>query len=134
MLIKRFEDLKVWQEAHALVLEVYRATGEFPEHERFGLAAQQQRAASSVAANIAEGFGKRSRKEFLRYLEVSTGSLEETRYFLILSRDLKYLEPKTFSALVERLDLTNRLLGGLKKSLAQPRAFTRYSEPGTQHS
>ncbi len=134
MLVRRFEDLKVWQEAHALTLEVYRVTAEFPEGERFGLASQLQRAASSVAANIAEGFGKRSRKEFMRYLEVSNGSLEEARYFLILSRDLKYLEPKKFSVLVERLDLTNRLLGGLKKSLTQPRASTRHWEPDTQHS
>jgi|SRR3970282_53159 len=133
MLVRRFEDLKVWREAHALVLEIYKATSEFPDRERFGLAAQLQWAASSVAANIAEGFGKRSRKEFMRYLEVSNGSLEETRYFLIPSRDLRYLEPNKFSALIESLDLTNRLLGGLKKSLAKPRTFTQHSAPGTRN-
>lgn len=91
MKIQRFTDLTVWQKAHELVLFVYGATESFPERERFGITAQIRRSCASVAANIAEGFGRRTTGELLRALQIARGEIEETRYFLILSRDLGLL-------------------------------------------
>ena len=99
MKAKSFEDLLVWKKAHAYVLEIYRITKEFPRSEIFGLTAQMRRAAVSIPANIAEGFKKRTPREKIRVLNISQGSLEESRYYLILAQDLDYanigvLQPK----------------------------------------
>jgi four helix bundle protein len=99
---KSFGDLIVWQKAHQFVLEVYKYTKQFPEDEIYCLTAQFRRAAISIAANIAEGFKKRTRKDKIRYLNISQGSTEECRYYLILSRDLDYGEnAKLLSLVVE---------------------------------
>ncbi len=87
---KTFEDLVVWQKAHRFVLAVYRFTEGFPRHELFGLTSQIRRAAVSIPANIAEGFKKRSPAEKGRFFNISQASVEECRYYLILSRDLRY--------------------------------------------
>src|SRR5215470_15663311 len=87
---RTFRDLLVWQKAHAFVLAVYRFTDSFPDREKFGLSHQMRRAAVSIPANIAEGFGKRSRAEKARFLNIAEGSLEECRYYLILTEDLGY--------------------------------------------
>ncbi len=87
---KSFKDLIVWQKAHQFVLEVYKYTQKFPREEVYALTSQFRRAAVSVAANIAEGFKKRSYKDKNRFYNISQGSLEECRYYLILSRDLNY--------------------------------------------
>ena len=87
---KRFEDLIVWQKAHRLVLEVYKYSSDFPYEEKIGLTSQLRRAALSIPANIAEGFKKLGVKDKLRFLNIAQGSLEETRYYLILASDLKY--------------------------------------------
>lgn len=116
-MLKSFQELDAWKKAHNLTLEIYGVTRGFPQDERFGLISQLRRASSSVAANIAEGFGRRSTKDFLRYLEMASGSLEEVRYFLILSRDLKYLKEIQYSQLRDHCDETGKLLGGLSQSL-----------------
>lgn len=87
---KTFEDLLVWQKAHLFVLAVYRISASFPKHELFGLSSQFRRAAVSIAANIAEGFRKRSNADKIRYYNIARGSLEECRYYLILTKDLEY--------------------------------------------
>ena len=87
---RTFQQLEVWQKAHAVVLAVYRLTVEFPKHETFGLTSQMRRAAVSVPANIAEGFVKRGRADKLRFYNIAQGSLEEVRYYLILAEDLAY--------------------------------------------
>jgi four helix bundle protein len=87
---KTFEDLVVWQKSHRLVLAVYRLTQAFPRSETYGLSSQLRRAAVSVAANIAEGFRKRGKPDKVRFLNIAQGSLEESRYYLILARDLNY--------------------------------------------
>lgn len=87
---KTFEDLVVWQKAHGLVLAVYNLTAGFPRSEIYGLTSQFRRAAVSVAAYIAEGFGKRGRADKARFFNMDQGSLEECRYHLILTRDLRY--------------------------------------------
>ena len=102
-----FEDLIVWQKAHAFVLEIYRMTETFPQHEFYGLTGQPRRAAVSIPANIAEGYRKESRADKARYRNISQGSAEECRDFLILTRDLGYSDGTGASVL---LDETSRLL------------------------
>jgi four helix bundle protein len=85
-----FQELEVWRKAHAWVLTIYRMTSQFPREELFGLTSQLRRAAVSVPANIAEGFVKRGVPDKLRFYNISQGSLEECRYYLILARDLDY--------------------------------------------
>ena len=104
---KSFQDLLVWQKAHAFVLQVYRLTDGFPRHELFGLTAQLRRAAVSIPANIAEGFRKRGRPDKVRFLNVAQGSVEECRYYLILCRDLQYGDPEEARGLLQE---TSRLL------------------------
>lgn len=87
---KNFTDLIVWQKAHNLVLEVYSYTSKFPKEEVYALTTQFRRAAVSIAANIAEGFKKKSNKDKIRFYNISQGSTEECRYYLILAKDLKY--------------------------------------------
>ena len=87
---KTFEDLVVWQKAHQLVLKIYRLSKSFPRDELFGLISQLRRAATSIPANIAEGFKKRTHRDKLRFFNIAQGSAEEVRYYLILSADLKY--------------------------------------------
>src|SRR5690242_13154098 len=87
---RTFQDLMAWQKAHEFVLAVYNTTSAFPKHETYGLSSQMRRAAVSVAANIAEGFRRRGRGDKTRFLNIAAASLEESRYYLILSRDLGY--------------------------------------------
>ncbi|GAB63523.1 ribosomal protein [Candidatus Jettenia caeni] len=87
---KSFQDLIVWQKAHQFVLAVYGFSNDFPKKELYGLTSQIRRAAISIAANIAEGFKKKTRADKVRFMNISQGSLEECRYYLILTEDLKY--------------------------------------------
>ena len=91
MSMRSFTDLRVWQLAHQVSLTIYKVTRAFPPDERYGLASQVRRAAVSVAANIAEGFGRWGAKDRARFLEMAKSSAEEVRHYLILSADLQYL-------------------------------------------
>ena len=115
---RNFRDLVVWQKAHAFVLGIYRLTRNFPKEEQYGLTSQFRRAGVSIAANIAEGFVKRSRREKIRMLNIAQGSLEECKYYIILSKDLSYgfnasLEPlsqeisKILTAYIKTLELNS---------------------------
>ena len=107
MKAKTLEDLLVWKKAHAYVLEIYRMTKQFPKSEIFGLTAQMRRAAVSIPANIADGFKKRTRREKIRILNIAQGSLEESRYYLILAKDLDYANT---DVLLPRLEEVSRML------------------------
>lgn len=109
--ISTFQQLEVWQEAHKLVLMVYRVTGGFPNEEKFGLVAQMRRAAISVPANIAEGFKRRGIQDKIRFYNTSEGSLEELKYFFVLSKDLGYIPSK--DDLMTQSEIVGRLLNGL---------------------
>jgi four helix bundle protein len=89
---KRFQDLFVWQKAHQYVLSVYKHTNKYPKSELYGLVSQMRRAVVSVPANIAEGFKRRTKADKLHFLIIAYGSLEESRYYLILSKDLGYCD------------------------------------------
>ena len=100
---KTFEDLIVWQKAHAFVLAVYGFTKEFPKSEIYGLTSQLRRAAVSIAANIAEGFKKSGKADKARFFNISQGSTEECRYYLILARDLGYGQKSELNSLLEEV-------------------------------
>ena len=100
---KRFEDLVVWQKAHQFVLVAYRLSRTFPRSEIYGLSSQFRRAAVSIAANIAEGFKKRSKADKLRFYNIAQGSIEESRYYLILTKDLEYGDVSELSQLLEEV-------------------------------
>ena len=115
--MKTFRELKIWQQAHNLTLLVYEATTLLPSSELYGLVSQMRRAAVSIAANIVEGHKRHSQKEFLQFHGIADGSLEEVKYYIILSSDLRYLKPITVTQLQEQADLTGRLLGRFKQHL-----------------
>ena len=111
---RHFQDLLVWQKSHDWVLATYKYTECFPTRELYGLTSQLRRAAVSVPANIAEGFKKRGWRDKARFLNIAQGSLEESRYYLILSKDLGYGEQ---SDLMARLEEVSKLLDAYTRSI-----------------
>ena len=111
---KSFTDLIVWQKSHQFVLAVYKLTKEFPKEEVYGLTSQFRRAAISIAANIAESYKKCSGKEKARFLNISHSSLQECRYYLILSLDLGYCKVNTENELLEEI---SKLLFAYNKAI-----------------
>ena len=97
--MQNYKDLKVWEKAHLFTLKVYENTKSFPKEELYSLTNQLRRSASSIPANIAEGCGKNSKQEFAHFLNIALGSSNESEYFLILSKDLTYLNEETFNTL-----------------------------------
>lgn len=112
--MQRFTDLKVWERSHALVLSVYRLTRDFPPSEQFGITSQVRRAAVSVAANIAEGAKRATRRDYSRFLNLSEGSLAETQYLLLLARDLGLAVPSAVEPLLAETEEILRMLSGLR--------------------
>ena len=112
-----FKDIVAWQKAHQLVLNVYKATANFPEYEKFSLASQFQRAVVSIPANIAEGYRKDGIGDKLRFLNISQGSLEECRYYVILSKDLGYISEDLYNNLTENIEETSKLLNAYYATL-----------------
>ncbi|OGH10759.1 MAG: hypothetical protein A2684_00530 [Candidatus Levybacteria bacterium RIFCSPHIGHO2_01_FULL_36_15b] len=111
--IKSFTDLNVWNEGHKLAVLIYSITKTFPKEETYSLVDQMRRAAASVTANIAEGFGRQTYKEKLQFYYMAQGSLTELKNFILIAKDVGYLKEKDFKSLVERSNLTHKLLQGL---------------------
>ena len=118
-----------WQRAHRLTLYIYRASKEFPKDEIYGLTAQLRRAAYSVAANIVEGSGRDSHKDYLRFLNIAYASLKETEYFLLLARDLGYLDEVRHEELTKQVNGTFAPLAGLIRSVDNDAEWSRTTEP-----
>jgi four helix bundle protein len=97
--MRDFRQLTVWVKAHLLTLDIYRATGEFPREEQYGLTSQLRRAAAAIPANIAEGCGKDTEADLARYMQISMGSASELEYHLLLAHDLTYLDGRMYHAL-----------------------------------
>ena len=121
---KSFKEIVAWQKAHEFVLMVYNATKSFPDFERFGLCSQFQRAAVSIAANIAEGYKKISKADKLRFFNISQGSMEECRYYCILSKDLGYIDEMTFSQLQNALNSASYMLNAYINSIVDNKGIT----------
>ncbi|OGS38842.1 MAG: hypothetical protein A2551_05125 [Elusimicrobia bacterium RIFOXYD2_FULL_34_30] len=116
--MKTFKDLIVWQKAHELVLQVYKITAKFPDDEKFGLIPQIRRASFSVPANIVEGFKRRNNNEFKQFINIASASLEELKYFFVLSLDLKYIEKTEYQNLFNLSEDIAKMLFSLHKKLA----------------
>lgn len=115
--MNNFEKLTVFIEAHKLVLLIYKYTSKFPTHERYGLISQLRRSAVSIVANIVEGNARNHKKEYIQFLYHSIASLEETKYHLLLAKDLKYLPPNAYQELQNQAELVGKMLNGLIKYL-----------------
>jgi four helix bundle protein len=122
--MRDFRELKVWEKAHALTLDVYRTTAEFPKNEMYGLTSQVRRAAGSIGANIAEGGGKNSRPDFARFLRIGLGSASELEYHLLLLRDLGYLESEKYRRLSGEVVEVKKMLTGFIQYLCGGRTGT----------
>ncbi len=135
MKIKSFEELEVWQKAHELTLLIYKLTKRFPKEERFGITSQMRRASSAVAANIVEGYGRRTTGELLRSLRIANGEVEEARYFSLLSRDLTYLKQDEFNQINQLCRSISQLLSALGRSLKKAAAQKpSYESPDTSYA
>jgi four helix bundle protein len=117
--VKNYKELEVWQLAKELATHVYRVTATFPQSERFGLTSQARRAATSVPANIAEGWGRGTAGECIQFLLITRGSLMEVETHLIIAQELGYLPPEQLRScqmLVERIgQMLNRLVQALRR-------------------
>src|SRR5437867_1692009 len=111
--LKSYRDLLVWQKAIDLVTEAYRATAAFPKSETYGLMSQIRRAATSIPANIAEGYGRGSRKEYVQFLMVAQGSLKELETHFIVAEKLSYLTASQTERVLSHADELGRMSGSL---------------------
>jgi len=116
--VRDYKELDVWRKSVQLTTDLYEPTSGFPDTERFGLASQIRRAATSVAANIAEGWGRGSRKEFIQFLTIARGSLTELETHLIIARNLRMLTPEQFASVSKSIEdigkMLNRLIAVLR--------------------
>ncbi|MBS1760824.1 MAG: four helix bundle protein [Bacteroidetes bacterium] len=116
--MQNFKELKVWSKSHEFTLTAYKTTQTFPSQELFGLTSQLRRSAFSIAANIAEGCGKNSNNKLAHYLNIALGSSNESEYYIILAKDLKYLNDESFEILDK---LINEIKGMLIKLILKVR-------------
>lgn len=112
-----FQNILAWQKAYDFVLDVYKYTKSFLESEKYGLISQFQRAAVSIIANIAEGYKKMGKADKLRFMNISQGSLEECRCYVILSRDLGYIDNEVYNILYSKIEEASKLLNGYCKAM-----------------
>jgi len=119
--MKSYKELEVWQKAVALTVDLYQMTRSFPPQEQYGLTTQIRRAAVSVAANIAEGWGRGSTREYIHFLRIARGSLMELETHLIISHHLGYLQETQLQTLQKQIEsvgmMLNRLLGSIGSKL-----------------
>jgi four helix bundle protein len=120
--MRNYKDLLVWEKAHKLTLAVYKITIAFPTEERYGLTSQIRRASASIAANLAEGCGRRSDGEMARYVQIAMGSGAELSYHFLLARDLGLLHSADYEALSANVSEVMRMLSALSGKLRNARA------------
>ena len=116
-MLKSYRDLLVWQRAIELVVLVYRLSAEFPRNETYGLTAQIRRASVSVPSNIAEGYGRGTRKEYLQFLSIARGSLKELETQAIIAERLSYATSAQIERLLSDSERLGKMLGSLIRSL-----------------
>ena len=130
--LKSYRELLVWQKGIDLVVIAYKATAGFPKSETYGLISQIRRAATSIPANIAEGYGRGTRKEYLQFVMVAQGSLKELETHFIVSEKLSYLTASQAARLLTQTDELGRMMGSLIRKLkASSSATTPYPQPPT---
>ena len=114
-----YKKLKVWYRSHLLVLYLYNIVNLFPKEEQFGLVSQIKRAASSIPANIVEGCGRNSNKDFAQFLNIALGSLNEITYFVLLAKDLEYINIEEYSKLTDECNEIKAMLISLIKKIRE---------------
>ena len=112
-MIQRFTDLRVWQGAHVLVLDIYKATKDFPKEEIFGLTSQMRRAAVSVTSNIAEGFVRQTKSDKINFYTIALASLSELRSQMLIARDLEYSSRDSYFLMEKKAETVSQMLTGL---------------------
>ena len=115
--MRDFKQLKVWQKAHHLVLDIYRHARSFPAEERYALTAHLLRSATSIPSNIAEGCGRDTETELARFLSIAAGSASETEYQLLLAHDLGYLSEPDHRDLDAQVNGVKRMLNAFIQRL-----------------
>jgi len=115
--MRAFRDLIVWQKTHQLTLDLYRVTKSFPRDEQYGLTSQIRRAAASVGANIAEGCGRGTARDFARFVQMALGSASELEYELLLASDLGLFPASAYSQFESAIISVKRMLTGLGRGL-----------------
>ena len=111
--MQSFKNLKVWEKAHGLTLDLYRTSQAFPREEMYGLTSQMRRSSSSIGANIADGTCRKGDVEFGRFVQIAMGSASELEYHLLLARDLELLNASNYKRLPEEVTDVKRMLAGL---------------------
>ena len=124
-MIRTYKELDVYNEGYELSLQIYKITSRYPKYEIYGLTSQIRRAAVSVVLNIAEGYGRKSKEEFKRFLKISLGSLYETKTLLELSKDLNYIDNEIYINLEKQYDILARRLYTLIKKYRQKTKLLR---------
>ncbi len=120
--MKDYRSLKIWQAAHQLTLAIYKTTADFPREEMYGLTSQMRRCSASIGANIAEGCGRRGNREFLRFLQIASGSASELDYHLLLARDLGFLRDQNYRPIFSSLLDLRRMMSGLIRKIDTERS------------
>ena len=115
--MQQFANLAVWQRSHLFALATYKLTQKFPTEERYGLTSQLRGAATSLPTNIAEGSKRKSRVEFARFLNIAEGSMTETEYLLVLSRDLGYVQGETAKKALSECTEIQKMLSVLRSKV-----------------
>jgi four helix bundle protein len=117
--MNNYKDLIVWKKSVDFAVSIYQITQTFPKSELFGLTSQTQRAATSIAANISEGAGRNSDKEFVHFLSISLGSLYETETHLIIGQRIGYISLEKLEELSLQINEIDRMIRALQKSKNQ---------------
>jgi four helix bundle protein len=119
--MKNYEELEVWQKAHALTVRLYEATAAFPRSEMFGLTSQIRRSAGSIGANLAEGCGRWNEVELARYVQIAMGSASELQNHLRLAQDLGFLTESAYCPLLKSIISVRQMLTALLQALRRTR-------------
>jgi len=114
--IKSFTEITAWKKSHELTLYVYKITIDYPKDELYGLTSQSRRAATSVPANIVEGFRRKDLKDSVRFYNIAEASLDELKYHLMLAKDLKYMSKERYEFIYKKIEETSKTLYGWMKS------------------
>ncbi|PAU95251.1 diversity-generating retroelement protein bAvd family protein [Aliifodinibius salipaludis] len=115
--MKNFRNLKIWEKSHSLTLDIYKFTSSYPKEELYGLISQMRRSSASIPSNIAEGCGRNTQPQLARFLNIAFGSASELEYQLILSKDLEFIDKKTFKILLKKVTEIKRMLASLLKKV-----------------
>src|SRR5690554_5136655 len=115
--MRDFKKYDIWKLSHQLTLQIYSVTAKFPAKEKFQIISQMQRAAYSIPSNISEGCGRHSDKEFNRFLQIALGSAHELEYFILLSKDLTFIDENTYTEMDIKINYLKRKIYSLSKRL-----------------